>query len=74
MKQIDWVKELEEKKAYVRRYADMLMMEDEAKKKKKKETVLKYDKNGWVKWYVTGTATSTNDVIYYTDTGTGNVF
>ena len=54
MKQIDWVKELEEKK------------------KKKKETVLEYDKNGWFKWYYSGTASTTNDVIYYTDTGTGN--
>ncbi len=41
---------------------------------KKKDTVFEYDKNGWAKWYVTGTASTTNDVIYYTDTGTGNVF
>ncbi len=55
MKQIDWVKELEEKR-----------------KKKKVERVIKYDKNGGWKWYITGTASSTNDVIYYTDTGTGS--
>jgi hypothetical protein len=70
MKQIDWVKELEEKKAYVRRYAEMLMMEDEAKKK---ETVLKSDNRGWVKWYGTTSATS-YEKVYYTDTGTGNYF
>jgi hypothetical protein len=47
-------------------------VEELEKKKKKKETVLEYDKNGWFKWYYTGTASSTNDVIYYTDTTTGN--
>ncbi len=59
MKQRDWVKELEEKR-----------------KKKKVERVIKYDKNGWFKWYYSGSASSGsgNDVIYYTDTGTGNVF
>jgi len=41
---------------------------------KKKEKVIEYDKNGWYRWYVTGTASTTNDVVYYTDTGTGNVF
>ena len=47
----------------------------EAKRKKKKEEkVIKYDKNGWFKWYYSGAATSTNDVVYYTDTGTGNYF
>ncbi len=46
----------------------------EEKKKKKKDTVFEYDSNGWFKWYVTGTASSTNDIVYYTDTGTGNYF
>jgi len=47
---------------------------EEKIKKKKSENVLRYDKNGWFKWYVTGTASSTNDIVYYTDTGTGNYY
>ena len=48
----------------------------EAKKKKKREEkVLQYDKNGWYRWYVTGTASATTgDIVYYNTTGTGNVF
>jgi hypothetical protein len=46
----------------------------ELEEKKKEETVFEYDKNGWFKWYVTGNTSATNDVVYYTDTGTGNYF
>jgi hypothetical protein len=54
MKQINWVKELEEKK--------------------KKKKLVEYDKNYRYKRHITGTASTRNDRIYYTDTGTGNVF
>jgi hypothetical protein len=46
----------------------------EVKKKKKKETI-EYDSRGWFKWYYSGTASSTNDVVYYNaNTGTGNYY
>jgi hypothetical protein len=47
----------------------------ELEAKNKKKTKKSSEKNGYVRWYYpVGTASSTNDVIYYTNTGTGNYF